>query len=279
MVAATLTLLLAGAALPREGLRVSVEQAAEGKGEGVVLYGDGTAFWNDKSYVRLPLADVDRVRAAVEASGFKEMPAVFGAGRKRLARRVAVAAPGFEKAVVQLQTGDQSEALAGLAASVLDVVRTRLGEAISTRDLAGAAQLLSRRELPLQALALSYLRKPAAPSQEPGFLLKIRDGRASVQPVHGDRFGKAAEVPLPVEVPGQVASALVERDFARLPQNLYATGYAEVVVTVLGHRKAVLARQFAGMGPDEQSDARARFEAITALLDGLVKRGIAPRSP
>lgn len=69
-----------------------------------------------------------------------------------------------------------------------------------------------------------------------------------------------------------LAQALVEARVEGLPSNLFAEAYTDLVIGVLDHRKAIQARQFAGMNDETHGAFQGAFDTLYAALSELQHR-------
>jgi hypothetical protein len=73
--------------------------------------------------------------------------------------------------------------------------------------------------------------------------------------------------------------ALQEGDVAALPGNVYAPGYTDVHLGVLGRERQVQARQFAGLSADAQLRGRLEFERLLSAFIALHRRVVDEGQP
>ena len=106
----------------RLDLRLLAERHGPGQSGTWVVYGDGTGIWNHRLQFRVSPSGLDRLARAVESARLRDMPDVFGQGRKWLVRRVAVRAGSFSKQVVQIREGEQSKELRELTDQLFEIV-------------------------------------------------------------------------------------------------------------------------------------------------------------
>ncbi len=57
-----------------------------------------------------------------------------------------------------------------------------------------------------------------------------------------------------------------ETDVVSLPVNLWSADHLELEIQVLGHRDAVVARDFDRLKSDDRDEAQQRFERLAAFL-------------
>jgi hypothetical protein len=256
--------------LRQPDLRIAVEQHTPSPSTTFVVYGDGTGFWKHRLQFRVSPAALARMSEAVESARYRDMPEVFGQGRKWLVRRVAVEAGAVSRQVVQLRGGDQSPDLRGLTDQLLAIVSPLAQEGITAASLEDGLRKVASGELAPQALRLIVHVKPGPGQGAAGFLVRIEDGRATRQEYREGTYTEIKRLALPAAEVREVAGILADADPEALPATLHAEVYSEVVVQVLDRRKNVLARSLSGPAPSEQRESAARFERLVARLGARV---------
>lgn len=259
---------------PAPFVRVRVERYAETGGESAVVFGQGFAFWQDRVQVSVPRETLEAIARAFEEARFSEMPELLGAGRKRL--RVLVereSADGTSKQVVQLFTGDQSEAIDRLAASVLDPIRPLAEGAVGPSGLEDGLRRIAAGELAPQALTLVLNRKPelSAPAGAEGFLVEVQTGHVARRPFRqGAGYGEARPLAWSDDILRKIAARLADGQLESLPGNLFADQVVTLDVRVLKLRKSIEARRFSGLTREKHGEAQSRFDTLLSDLERLL---------
>ncbi len=264
---------LTGAAAPEtpstnlRDLRLQAERHTQGESGNLVVYGDGVGIWNDRVQFRVDDESLKRLLAALDAAHFADMPATFGSGKKWLVRRVSLKSGGKAKQVVQILEGEQSSELKALTDTIFDVLEPLAVRGKTATNLDDGLKKIASGELAPETLHLLIHFKPKSPTvARPGFLFQVEDGAAIKQPHGSGGYGDGVTLPLTPERLKALTSVLTAADVEKLPANLYAEEYSEVVVQVLNHRKSLLARQFAGLKPETHGEKQRRFDRLFESL-------------
>jgi hypothetical protein len=267
---------LTGAAAPEtpttnlRDLRLQAERHTQGESGNFVVYGDGVGIWNDRVQFRVDEESLKRVLEALDAAHFQDMPAAFGSGKKWLVRRVSLKSGGKAKQVVQILEGEQSAELKALTDIIFDVLEPLAVNGKTAANLDDGLTRIASGELAPETFHLLIHFKPKSPTAaRPGFLFQLQDGAATLQPYGNSGYGDGVTVPLAPERLKELTSILTSADVEKLPANLYAEEYSEVVVEVLNHRKSLLARQFAGLKPETHGEKQRRFDRLFESLRGV----------
>lgn len=249
----------------REALRMWAERAIEGGNDDhVVVYGNGVAIWNDRSVLRIPASDVETIRAAFRDSDFEQIPAVSPSG-KLLRYRAGLRTATSHHEASQTWEAPENESLRDLVDEIFAVVQPAVASGVTADSLAGGLRAVAGGELPPEALQLIVHVRPGG--DEDGFLLRVEHGGTTSARYTGDQLSVARQRDLSDAAIRDLASRLAAFEPATLPTNLYADGYVEIAVNVLGHEKSILARQFAGMTPDRHGQDQVRFNRMVEWLE------------
>jgi hypothetical protein len=259
-------------------VRVRAECRLDGEMQAVELFGSGVGIWNGEVQIRVERAEIDDHLKAVRESGFAAWPTRFGGKPKeipvpnqppRVTCRVEVEVDGARKQVVQFQRGEQSEGLKALAQRLLVAGRERARSGMTAADLNDGLGKVATGVLAPETFSLVVNRRAGTGGGEgENWLLRI-DGRQG-----SSREGPARTVEreLDADELSALARVLAEADLPRLPTNLYADQYTDVVVKVLNRRVQVNARRFAGMTADTHGSKQKRFDDLLAQLRALHRR-------
>ncbi len=241
----------------------------------LVVFPSGIAIWNRTTQIELPLAVRTSMLEVLQETDFASMLPSYGGRRSpesgeaplRVTCRVELEIDGLSKSVVQLADGEQSEQLAALADGLLDRAVPFVEGGVTAGDLAEGMQQLADGKLAAEALQLRFVTLPAETSDTEGSILMIRNGEVTKKAyTPGRRIGDEVSRTLTGPDLEALVAALLKADVVTLPVNLWSVDHTELEIQVLGHRKAVVARQFSGLNADEPDAAQQRFERLAAFL-------------
>lgn len=255
------------------------------------LFPSGVAIWNQGTQVRVPPEVRDGLLQALLDQGFPSFADNYGGKPPTATPQPADGAPsapltvscrirfesqGAVKSSVQQIYGEQSAALTGLAAGLLDLVEPMAANGTTAADLDDGLAKLASGDLAPETFELRFVSLPtgpdsrAAPASGTGTILRVVEGHLSRQPyTPGREIGEPRTENLDRAAFERLVDALRVADFDALPTNLFADDQIELEVRVLGHRKAVLARPFAGLARESADAAGERFATLAALLHDL----------
>ena len=269
----------------RDDLVLSVASFAGGEHVRAEVFGDGVGIWGGARLFRSSAAELEAaIRAALDA-GFPEMAPSYGGeatrrriggapeggGPVRLVRALEIEAGDVAKRVEQIAGGEPYRPLLELTDRLLGQWRAA-GEAGTTAaDLdQGLADIAAGRLAP-QALRLTLHDKPELGSPGTGVLLRLRGRRGSARPFDSDTgYGPPRPFELGVEEHRALAGRLAALAPGGLPGNLYASGYLDLTLDVLGHRRAIQARRFAGMTAATHGSLQRDFDRLVEALRRIV---------
>ena len=258
-------------------LRVRANWLRENEMVAAEIFGSGVGVWNDQVAFRVSDDELRGLQRAIEQAGFASMPPMIGNTKKtkNIRGKVTVSSGRAGKTVVQLLVGEQSEALAGLAAEVITIARNAARGGTRAESLDDGLRKLERGELPAEALRVSVQRRDDRPQpQERGWLLRIRGREATVREIDArSGYGSPRRIVLTDEELRRLVTLLAGSDAASLPANLYAPMYTDFRVDVLDQSRDLQARRYADVTPETHG---ARQRAFDAAFDAL--RGIAARA-
>jgi hypothetical protein len=279
-----------------EDVRITAERTTDDRvRQHVVIYGNGVAVWNDRVQLHVDADEIKQILASYDAAAFETIPTGSARG-KVLRRRAAIRAGAYEREAwesweqelirrneretirrsnerkgIEDKELEKEPALTTLVDSIIDAVSPLVEKGGSTAEtlVEGLTKVASGLLAP-ETLSVMMLVKPEPGRGETpaGFVFRIDEGTASWSEFRGEQRGFAdpLEVKLPVARLRDVASRLTSFDPESLPVNLYSPKYCEVTISVLNHRKSILARSFAGLTPAKHGDAQKRFDAMTVWL-------------
>ncbi len=244
----------------------------------VEVFGSGVGIWNGAKQFQLTPAQVQSLLTEFQTAGFARMPELFGGSPKppssgsamRILCRASLTVDGVSKQSAQLDRGEQSAALKGLAHRLFELVAEPARSGIGVTDLQDGLTKLASGELAPEVLSLMLNRKPEGDADAEGSLLVVAGREAQAR-----KLGAASELRTLALASGdwtQLATFLAQQELTALPVNLYAEDYTDFSVTVLNQEKKVQARQFAGMSPTQHGAAQAHFNAVIQELDKLYDR-------
>lgn len=257
-------------------LRVRADWLRENEMVAAEIFGSGAGIWNDQVAFRVTEDDLRGLQRSIEQAGFASMPPMIGNTRKtkNIRGKVTVSSGRSGKTVVQLLVGDQSEALAGVAAEVITIARNAARTGTRAESLPDGLRKLATGELPLEALRISVQRRDDRPQpQERGWLLRIRGREATVRAVDTQNgYGSIRRIILGDDELRRIVTLLADSDFASLPANLYAPMYTDFRVDVLDQSRDLQARRYAGVTAETHGPRQRAFDAAFDALRGIAAR-------
>jgi len=276
-------------------LKISVSCRTDQSYDAVQIYGSGYGVWNGKTQIALDEAAVRQLLAAFRDAGFAGMSETYGGKHDpdpdadqlhqspRLTCGVELQLDGHRKHVGQLLGGRQWQPLQNLAATVLDACREPARDGVQVKSLGEAVAKLADGTVAPDMLFVIVHRKPGTGDSDAGpesWVLEIEGRRASTRARTGDEgYSTPVRLDLDETAFAALVSALAEADLGAIPGNVYADRYTDVTVGVLGHRKQLQARQFAGMTAETHGEHQKRFDALFETLRELRSRILAEGEP
>ncbi|HEX5757967.1 MAG TPA: hypothetical protein VF121_02130, partial [Thermoanaerobaculia bacterium] len=271
-----------------EELRLALECSRDGRLEAVDLFTNGVGIWESSRQFRLARGEVLALLAAFRRAGFAELRDSYGgagdpepttpsptpaAARPELLCRLRLALDGADKQVVQLAGGRQSPALARLAREIVGLCAGPAGEGIGAATLAEGLERLAGGELAPEVLFLQATRRDGEAVEAPGWLLAVEGAVATTRAyAPGAGYGPERRRALAPEEVAALAGLLAAERVHELPVNLWADGYTDLEVAVLGRRTSLQARRFARMDAAAQAAPRERFARLLDALERLGRR-------
>jgi hypothetical protein len=263
----------------------SVRIVAMWSGRQIDLHGNGLAFVDRKSQVKLSREEVRKALDTLHKAQFGRMADLFGAtnsppggARPRIPIRilgsVGVTIEGVTKGSRQRSGGEQSVALARLASDLVALVAAPGREAISPASLTDGLDKISKGTLDPQTLVIQVQRLIEQPEQPgDGFLLRIEGNKVTCQSTVRDKGnGPTKTLTLDRKELEALTKLLIDNKAGEFPVNLWAVTYTDFNVRVLGMEKSMQARQFAGKTPDTHGEQQKQFDRIYAQLEALAQR-------
>lgn len=236
------------------------------------LFKGSVAIWNRERQVLISQEDSAELLKMLLDAGFPSFDARYGGRQKsdkeeaplRVSCRIYLRLHDLEKTSVQLVDGQQSDALLGLARRLLDRVEKHAQDGITVSGLQDGLSKLASKVLVPEVLNLRLLWLPADGDDRSGYILQLEGGELSRQSyMPGEAIGAEDKRRLTRCEADKLIRVLNETRVWELPANLRHDGITELDVSVLGHRKSVIARSSFKSTGDE-----ARI-AFVALLRGL----------
>jgi hypothetical protein len=257
----------------------------DGTYEQVEIFGNGVMIWNGESQTRLPALGTRGFIYRVYESGFADMPESFGGDPReqpaparleskaplRIICEFDVEIDDQRKRVEQLDRGEQSEKLLGLARFFLDKCRKRSVLGVRAQDLGDGLAKVSARELASETFKMTFTEKPElSQADDEGLLLIIR-GRQMVARRHTRDSGLGAPIGIRLERAefDDLVRQLAVRGADAMPANLFAPNYIDLTLEVLNHRRSIQARQFAGLEPNTHGEQQREFNKLIDVVRSL----------
>jgi hypothetical protein len=263
----------------------SVRIAVVWSGRQIDLHGNGLAFIDRKSQVKLSREEVRKALDTLQKADFGGMADSFGGinfppggPRPRIPIRilgsVGVTIEGVTKGSRQLGGGEQSEALAKLATDLIALVAAPGREASTPTSLADGLDKIGKGTLDPQTLGIlvhRLIEQPGQPGE--GFLMRLEGNKVTCQSNVRDKgYGPTKTLILDRKELEALTKLLLDNKAAEFPVNLWAVTYTDFNLRVLGMEKSMQARQFAGKTPDTHGEQQKQFDRIYAQLEALAQR-------
>ena len=243
------------------------------------VFRSGTSIWNRTTQVVVPAEARKAFLAMMRTADYATMKKSYGGKKKsagkaalRIRCEVSVDFDGVEKTSVQLADGEQSPRVEGLAKEILDHTASLNLKGEAASDLRDALDKWTSGRLHSEVLNLSIAQIPQNREQD-GVIVEVRRGevrRRKYTPGRG--VMDASTAPIDREAVAGVVKAMLAADFDGLPTNLMCEENVEIDVSMLGHRKKVIARKFGRALPAEMADAQSRFDRLLVDLQAFAGR-------
>ncbi len=254
------------------------------------IFGSGVGIWKRKRQFHLSNSEVlDILRLLVKAQ-FGSMPDRFGEDEDdehhegpRLKGRLAVHAGAADKSSLQLVDGEQSKAFSRLVEKILAICEVPARRGVSAASMTDALHLLASGTLAPEVLEATFQRRLTRGTGEaaPGWILRLVGREVSDEPVEASRAAAApaARLELTEKEFRELAGLLASAEPSTMPQSLYAPGYTDLRIEILGYSRAIAGRKFPGMSPGTHGERQAAFDRICSTFETLHDRVRTPRSP
>ncbi len=244
---------------------------------------NGTSIWNNERQFTLDQTAIARLVRTLHAADFAAMKDVYGGTSAATPKepedratvstcRISVALNGREKESVQLNKGEQSQALKTLAENLLKIAEGRAAGGVRAASLRDGFAKIASGKLAPEASTIMVHRKPEGEgtSRRRGFLLQVSGLSATSQPYDPQKgYGDEVVGPVTPAVIRRLARDIAARAPDNWPVTFYAQDYTDLTLRVLNRKRSIQARQFAGMRPEERGSRQADFDAVLTALERL----------
>ena len=265
-------------------MRIDVDWLRGTKPVTARIYGDGVGIWDRSSQFTLARDQVVAALKVFRDARFGAMPASFGRDMEgedespvRLKGQVVLRIGPQVKRVAQMEDGDQSTGLAGIAEKLLAICAGPAARGKGAGSLAEGIRLLEEKKLSPQVLSVAVQRGEGSGER---WILRV-DGRTVTD--RAIRPGGSVSVPRRLTLSEADFLAFVkslnEAQVEALPSNLYAHVYTDLRVSLLGHSRSLTAREFHNMKPETHGAKQQSFDRIFAALETLHERAEKNGSP
>lgn len=294
-------ILLAVLALPAIAFGVPVEKdklpeskiEATWLGRSVLLHvpshdGPAVGIWNRDTQIVITRPQTKAIFTRLEKSQFEKMRSNYGGterrdpgrpGRlglerpERIIGSVSVTANGKTHSVTQMAEGEQSEELAALAKEILDACEASAKTGVKAGSFDDGLKKIKAKELrPEMIRALVHRLPENAPGE--AYLMRIEGRTISTQERAAKGYGIIHRLELSEKELAELVQTMIENEAGRLPVNLWAVHYTDLVIGVLNHEKNMQARQFAGKTPETHGEQQKQFDRIFAAMNQLHVRAL-----
>ena len=236
------------------------------------LLRSGTSVWNRSVQIVVPPDARREYLAILKRADYATMAKSYGGPKKgalRIRCEVSVDFGEVQKISVQLADGEQSPRILGLARAILDYTESLGLKPEPAASLSDALKKWVAGQLNADTLNLRILQLPKTKGRD-GLIVEVRNGemlRRRYAPGRGVSNATYVPVDKPALLP--VMNALIDADFEGLPANLMSNEPVEIEVSLLGHKKKVIARSFGRALPAESADAQGRFDRLLTTLQAF----------
>ena len=242
---------------------------------GLEVFPRGVAVWNGRSQVEFPTAVRVALLETLIRRNFPSLEASYG-GREepgspkaalRIICRVVLDIDGRHKSSLQFADGKQSPELGALAGELLDLAAPLAATGIVADDLSDGLAKVAAGTLAPETFGLRFVQLPEPGSDGTGSILRVEDSVISRQPyAPGRSVGEAVKVDLEGGDFTALVSAIQKAGPETLPVNLWSEAYLEIGVSVLQHRRSIMARPFSRLSGQEGGEPQQRFDRLVAAL-------------
>jgi hypothetical protein len=187
---------------------------------------------------------------------------------------LSVAVAGAEKAVIQINRGEQSESFARLVNELLNSCEELVAEGIGAESLVEGLDKVASGELDPAVFELHFQRlSEGATSDEAEFILGIKDSTAATRLRDpSGSYSEPSRLELrPAEI-SELAWQLADNNPSRFPQNIWAPSYRELRIRVLNRELSLVARPYKGVDQETHGELQQDFDATIELLVSLHER-------
>lgn len=242
------------------------------------LYSSGIAVWHGKLQVFVGSELRRSLLNDFVSSGFSSFASRYGgkiesgrsSGPLRISCSVQATIDGLQKISVQLADGEQSQALAGLAATLLDRIEPLAASGIAADSMKDGFQKVVSGTLAPEVLTVRLVQMPEESDDSDGDIVRVDAARWSWQAYQPGKAGRAADwKPLPSGFAQAFAEIALEAQFWALPVNVPGTEHREIEIRVLDQRKTVISRAFTRIKPGTMVAEKERFDAVIAAVGKL----------
>jgi hypothetical protein len=256
---------------------VDIRWPFESKHVACRVFGNGVGLWDRQVQFRLPPPQVESLLRKVKESGFGSLPGTIGGEpnrKKRQKGRVTISVGSVTKAVVQLDGGDQSPKLRGLADEFLRASASAAAQGVRVSSFDEGFTMLAAGTLAPEALQIDVLRPArASPDVPEGWMLRLDGRRATLRTL------TAAEVPRTgrtLVLSGADFQALLDALRQSHPETwppaFSAAAPTDIRIQVLGQVRAVKASPHSGPGRPSADARQKAFDRVFAVLLALHAR-------
>jgi hypothetical protein len=268
----------------RNGLHLLADCRGEPNWRSVEVFENGVAVWGGELQFQLTESEITRLLRQLLAADFALLPDRYGGiaepdrmqanSARSVVCSLSVAVAGAEKAVLQINRGEQSESFARLVNDLLDSCEEPAADGVGAESLLEGLDKVASGELDPAVFELHFQRlSEGAASEEQGLILGVRGSTAATRlrdPAGG--YSEPSQLELtPAEV-SELAWQLADNDPSRFPKNIWAASYRELSIRVLNHELSMVARPYKGVDEETHGELQQDFDATIELLGSLHER-------
>ena len=262
---------------------VDIRWPFESKHVACRVFGNGVGLWDRQVQLRLTPPETESLLRSVALAGFGSLPGTIGGEpnrEKRQKGRVTVTVGPVTKTVVQLEDGDQSSKLQGLAEGFLRASAAAAAQGVRVSSFDEGFTMLGAETLAPEALQVE-VQRPARPSPEGspgGWMLRLEGRRVSARPLSAAEVQRTGRALVLSKADFQALVDVLRQSHPETwPPTFSAARPTDIRIQVLDRVRAVKASPPSGQArpsPHAKQEALDRvFAALVALHERVEKDG------
>jgi len=257
---------------------VDIRWPFESKHVACHVFGNGVGLWDRQVQFRLAPPEAESLFRSVARAGFGSLPGTIGGepnGKKRQTGRVTLTVGPVAKTVVQLEGGEQSPRLQGLAEAFLRASAAAAAQGVRVSSFDEGFTMLAAGTLAPEALQIDVLR-PAQPSPDgppEGWRLRLDGRRATVRTLTAAEARRTGRTLLLSKADFQaLLDALRQSHPETWPPTFSAAQPTDIRIQLLDKVRAMKASPPSGPGRPSAGAKQKAFDRVFAALLAIHER-------